>query len=327
MHASKRLFILCLVIQAHLLPTCMSQGDDRPLILIYSPKVRNYSLELKRLIDEDPRVDADVEVLETPQILRVKMYFPNVKMVIVALATSINEQLGPTLEWFFSQGGGLVGLGFAGMRVATVNASEKVFPIFGSAYITGTYDPGQKKFVISHLKNEADLISEGIGDFAISDHKVILSFNSSSNSYLPRYPEEGEHSVLYKDVKSGAPTIVKYQNVGVSVTFACFGGDDFERGPSYHGHFTGTEEFKKLFTNAVAWVWGTEEKYAKSTEEAARYFEEADEERQSALQEGRDLERQARNRRTSRSIIILTMAFIGVLAVYWLTFARVPKTE
>jgi hypothetical protein len=255
------------------------------------------------------------------------MYFPNVKVVILSLYKSLNEGLGPTLEWYFNQGGGMMGLGFSSARQATLNASAKVFPAFGSSYVSGSYDAPNRRFLISHIKDEEDEISAGIGDFSISDHKVILSFNGSSNTYLPKYPEEGEYKVLFREEKTGAPTMIKYENVGVSVTFACFGGGDFERGVSFHGLFTSSKEFVTLYTNSIVWLWNNEGKYEISMERATQYFAEQDEELQRALQKGKDLEKKAGSWRTIRTILILLFAVVGIVAVYWATFVRQPEVQ
>jgi hypothetical protein len=175
---------------------------------------------------------------------------------------------------------------------------------------------------VTHIKDEEDEISAGIGDFHISDHKVILSYNSSSNTYLPKGAEEGDYKVLFREEKTGAPTMIKYENVGVSITFACFGADDIERGVSYHGRFTSSEEFIELFTNSIVWLYNNEGKYEKSMQRATQYFAKQDEELQSMLQRGKDLERKAESGRTLRTILILVFAAVGIVAVYWATFLR-----
>jgi len=297
------------------------------LILIFSPETPEYGQRLAQLVEEDGRFDAEVQVVESAEVLRVKMYFPNVKLVIVALSKTLNLGIGPTLEWFFNQGGGLVGLGFSSHKVATLNASAKVFPAFGNSYVAGFYDAPNRRFMVTHLKSEEDEISAGLGDFNISGHKVILSFNGSANKYLPQYPEEGSYKILYREANTGAPTIFKYENVGVSMTFACFAGEDFERGPSYHGRFTSDEIFIKLFTNSVAWVWENENKFEESMEGARQYFEDEDQKRQDAIQGGKDLNSRAETGRTIRTVLIIAFAVIGVIAVYWVTFTRKPEIE
>jgi hypothetical protein len=312
-----------------LLPFCAAEEGAKPILLIYSPKAPGYGSELKRLVDEDPAIDADVQVLESSDIFRVKAHFPNVKAMIIALSTGLNENLGPTLEWFFNEGGGLIGLGFAGMSAATHNASRYVFPVFGSSYVAGSYDPASKTFLINHVKDEADPMTEGVGDFVIADHKVILSYNGSSNTYLPRYPEIGDYKVLFREAKTGAPTMIKYEAKGVSVSFPCFAGDDFERSLAYFGRFTSTDEFRMLFTNALEWVWENENKYDGSMEKATQFFEAEDAELRNALQESRDLTRASRTDRNLRSILIIGIASVAAVAVYWVAFLRgkAPETE
>ena len=155
--------------------------------------------------------------------------------------------------------------------------------------------------------------------------KGFSSFNSSSNTYLPRYPAVGTYHVLYRDENSEAPAIVKYENVGRSVTFAAFGGDDIERSPNYFGKFTGTDEFRTLFINSVTWIWDTEEKYDTSMSSAEQFFEDREEEKEEILKEASRLDQKAKNARTARFIMTFVLAGIAVVAVYWLTFVRNVK--
>ena len=316
--------LIILILSMLFIPTVVCQEQTKPLILIFAPKSPMYGNDLKRLIEEDDRIDAEVQVFESSEIFRVKLFFPNVKMAIVTIQTSLNQGIESVLEWYFSQGGGMIGLGFAGAEQAVGNASQNVFPIFGTSYTSGTYVPAEKKIFFTFLKEEDDPISNGLGDITIPSHKLALSFNGSSNTYLPRYPEVGTYKVLYRDENSGAPAIVKYENVGKSVTFAAFGGDDIERSPNYFGKFTGTDEFRTLFTNSVAWIWNSEEKYETSMSSAEQFFNDREDERAGILEEASRLDQKAKNARRTRFIMTFVLAGIGVVAVYWLTFVRTP---
>jgi hypothetical protein len=316
--------LIIMVLTVLFIPTVIGQEQTKPLILIFAPKSPMYGNDLKRLIEEDDRIDAEVQVLESSEIFRVKLYFPNVKMTIVTIQTSLNQGIESVLEWYFSQGGGLIGLGFAGAEQAVGNASQNVFPIFATSYTSGIYVPAEKKIYFTFLKEEDDPISNGLGDITIPSHKLALSFNGSSNTYLPRSPAVGTYKVLYRDENSGAPAIVKYENVGKSMTFAAFGGDDIERSPNYFGKFTSTDEFRTLFTNSVSWVWNAEEKYQASMDTAEQFFKAREDEKTDILEEASRLDKKAKNARTTRFIMTFVLTGIGVVAVYWLTFVRTP---
>ena len=304
-----------------LLSSCTAV-EQTPLILIYTPDAPGYGHELETLLREDGRMNAEILVLESSELFKVAMHLPNVKVAVVAPSLSMDRGIGDTLEWFFSQGGGLVGMGFAGAEQTMGNASEKVFPLFGNAVRTSKYDPKTKSFMMSLVKEEDDEISSGISDFKISTQKLVLSFNGTGNAYLPRRPETGEYKVLFREESMGAPAAVKYEDKGASVTFACFGGDDLERGVNYYGRFSKTKEFRTIFSNSVYWAWTNEKKYDESMSEAEGFYSEESQKIQEARRSGQELERKERGERELRLILTVMVAGLGVVVVYWGTFVR-----
>jgi len=178
-------------------------------------------------------------LIESLDNFRIMLYLPYVKIAIISLSVERDQNLESALEWFFSEGGGLVALGLTASKGSIGTASETVFPIFATTYRTGTYDASVGKFTMTHIKEDEDEISRGLSDFTIPDHKILLSFNTSTQAYLPRSPEAGDYKVLFRERGTGAPSVVKYQNQGVSVTFACFGGDDYDWAFNYFGQFAG----------------------------------------------------------------------------------------
>jgi len=304
-----------------LAPSCMAI-EQKPLILIYTPDAPGFGHELASILQEDGRMDAQLMVVESSELFKLALSLSNVKAVVVAPSLSLRRGIDPALEWFFSQGGGLVGMGFAGAKQTTGNASEKVFPLFGNAMRTGKYDPKTKSFVMSFVKEEDDEISHELSDFAASTQKIVLSYNGTGNSYLPRRPESGEYKVLYREESTGAPAVVKYKADGVSVTFACFGGDDFERGVNYYGRFSKTEEFRTLFSNSVYWVWMNERKYDQAVKDAEKFYVSQAQMIQDARRKGEELEKEDRRSRQLRSLVTIIVALLASALVYWGTFVR-----
>jgi len=295
--------------------------SQRPTILIFSPGSPGYARELGRIIKEDRRMDADVEVVDSPEIFELMLFYPDVKLAVVALGSSVNQKVGLALERFFSQGGGLVGLGFAGCAEATGRCSETVFPIFGTSYVNGKFEPKSRCFLITHEKVEEDDVSEGVGTFTAEDSKLILSTDVTRKQYVPRHPEEGTYKILFRDVETGAPTVVKYQNGGCSVTFASFVGEDQEGSIGYFGRFTQTEEFSTLFRNAVYWVWTNEKRYDALVSWTQDYRDRTIEQDR-VRQEAEERERRERQAWVVRSILVSALAAAGVALVFWATFRR-----
>ncbi len=319
----KALIFLLVLSLAIPICSCENGSPTTPAILIYSPKAPGYGEALKRVIEEDGRFDeARVRICDNLEDFKVGVFFPDVKAVVVTLTTDVGQNLNATLEWFFGKGGGLIGMGFASSEVASRNASEDVFPVFGNAYRSPAYDPSQRKFIMSLLKEEDDEISRGVSSFTVPQHKLILHIDPTTKEFLQRYPESGEYKVLFAEETTGAPAVMKYRDEGVSVTFATFGGDDVTRGPSYHGLFVNQPEFKTLFTNSLQWIWDNEEKFQVSVERAAEYYQNAADHIEQVKDSAERAEERADMFRTVRNVAVVLGAGICCAAIYWATFVR-----
>ena len=317
-------FLLAFVILLAI-PASSGQEQQKPLIIIYSPKVPNFGQELQRQIEEDGRVDAEIIILESPEFFNLMMHYPRVKVAIVVLNQNLNQDIGLTLDRFFYKGGGLVGLGFAGSGPATGPASEKVFPVFATSYISGEFDRATRSFLITHIKEDDDEISQGVSDFMVSDSKLVLSCDPASKEYVPKTPKTGEYKVLFRENKTGAPSVIKYRKEGASVIFSCFAGDDQESGAGYFGRFTGTTEFRELFTNAVYWVWANEEKYDESMSMAAGYKGRQDE-IQEIREKAEKRDQEEANAWMLQMVLTLSLSAVAIFGVYWFTFVKSPKS-
>ena len=303
--------------------SCEDGSSTQPAILIYSPKALGYGEALKRVIEEDGRFDeARVRICDNLDDFRVAVFFPDLKAVIVTLTSDVGQNLNATLEWFFGKGGGLVGMGFASSEVASRNASEDVFPVFGNAYRSPAYDPSERKFIMSLIKGEEDEISQGVSSFTVPQHKLILHIDPSTKEFLQKYPESGDYRVLFTEETTGAPAVIKYRDEGVSVTFATFGGDDVTRGPSYHALFVDQPEFVTLFTNSLQWIWDNEEKFQNSIEKAAEYYQNTADHIEQVQDSAKRAEDTAEMLRMVRNVAVVLGAGISCTAIYWATFIR-----
>jgi len=307
---------------------CGVGNETSPVILIYSPKAPGYGHALKKVIQEDGRFGgARIRICESLDEFGVTVFFPDVKVVVVSLATDVGQRLNETLEWFFRNGGGLVGMGFAGSWFASFNASEDVFPLFGTSYRTAKYDPKTKMFVMRLVKEDDDEISQGISSFSVPQHKVILHFKASTNRFELRYPDSGKYKVLFSEENTGAPVVIKYEDEGVSVTFASFGGEDVVRSPGYYGLFVDQPEFKRLFTNSLYWVWNNEHKFENSVETASRFYRERSEHVEELRRASAERERRAETGRLIKVALTILVAGGACLAVYWTTFLRLHPSS
>ncbi len=295
-------------------------ADAKPLILIFAPDCPEYGHQIERIIQGINGIEAETDVVESPEAFRLLAFLPRIKMMIIVLSRDKDYGIGPILQWFFRKGGGLIGIGFAGSEKSVGKAAEEVFPIFGNSYRTGLYDKSSKSFVMTHVKETEDEISKGLGNFSIQDQKIILSFSVANNSYAPRYPEKGNYKVLYREELTRAPSIIKYVNEGISVTFACFAGEDIQRAVDYYGHFTGTPQFQSLLSNAALSVWNNEKKYTSSLQVSQTAYSSMSThlaELRETASKRRRAEMTARGIRVTLTVLLAAVA-IGV--VYRLTF-------
>lgn len=300
--------------------------DSAPVIVIYCPRAPLYAQELGRLIQDDGRIQADIRVVDSPDMFSLMLDYPTVRLAVAALSVNTNQNVGSSLDRFFFRGGALVGLGFAGSSLVTGPAAQTAFPIFGNQYISGVFDAPSRSFSMSYVKVEDDEISSGVGNLTVRDQKLILSMDSASKSYLPRTPSEGEYKVLFRELTSGAPSVVKYRNGGASVTFAGFAGDDLEKAFSYFGRFTSTLEFRTLFTNAVYWAWTNEQRYDVVNSWASGYDQRLQEiEDARAKAEARSEKRESG--RVLQVALTVVLSAVAIAGVYWLTFVKPSKTK
>lgn len=302
-----------------LLATCHASG---PLILVFTPGQPAFGQELATIIRQDGRLDAEITVLTNEALFEAMLYLPRVKLVIISLAKDSPRPSWEDMGWFFREGGGMLGLGFAGSTTSTFNASTSAFPLFANDYKSGRYDPPRKRFIQTFLKEQEHEITHGLGDFEAPAQRIVLSYNSSTGEYLPRQPESGEWQVLYRDAAFGAPVVVAYQEAGASVTFATYGGEDFNRSFGHFAIFSRTEEFLSLFLNSAEWIWNRESKYEDSVSAADSHLEELSRRKDEIRAEAQDQLDRAATRRLITGSLTLLIAAASCVAIYWAVLVR-----
>ncbi len=237
-----------------------------PLVLIYSQGNRGYGEELANIIRSDSRLEAEVIVLSDPELFRAMIYFPYVKVLVGVFNHDKDEGMGEHLKTFFDEGGGIIGMGFAGWQSTTRNASNDVFALNASYYLTGEYDRNSGTF--SHTLNidERNKINQDIGSFSIRTQRIIMHIDKETGELVPP-GNENDVTVLYRESTRGAPALLVHESQGTCITFAGFTGDSIPDVPTYFGHFTSQEEFRILFSNSVLYAWNRENRYQdKSTQ-------------------------------------------------------------
>ena len=126
---------------------------------------------------------------------------------------------------------------------------------------------------------------------------------------------------MYKDTEYGAPVILAYRNVGLSVVFA--NGDVSDSANDrfrYFGNFFFDNTFLTLFLNSVAWVKSGETRTESLEEELAAL--EAEEQERQDLRLRADREKRSRRSRALAIRIILTSGGLAGIALTYLFLIR-----
>lgn len=313
--------VLFLIIQPAL---AESEAVPRPLILIYSQNGQGYGEELGRIIESDGRMDAQILVVSQADLFRSMLYFPYVKVAVVVFNHDRNEGLSDDLENYYAEGGGIIGLGFAGWWTTTRNASRNVFSLTANLYVTGRYDRDLGTFTHCLQMDLEHEINSDIGNFTAHTQRVIMRRNTSTGEILEPGPTE-KISVLYRETSQNAPVIILHEEDGVCVTFGGFSGDDIEGVPTYYGHLTSQEAFRRLFTNAVHYVWNNERRYDETVERATQWFVAESGELDEIRNEADRTQSWGENLRLVRHIVAFSLALL-FSAVIYRYFFRNPRT-
>lgn len=325
-------------------PSILSaQNESRPVILVYhGPKVgeqdlRAYGEAIADIIGSDPRMkdEAEIVLAGDQNLMNTLLSFPQVKCLVIAL-TNRAPDMGDFTEsvlWYFNQGGGVVGLGNAGMSL------PQIFPIYGNRYQSGKVvleiDPDTGKRVIKRkttYKKEHDHdVSEGVpAEFVVNDKRFVIHMNTAVNPpvYEPVEPEHGEYKVLYRDSEVGAPLVVVYEENGTSITFA--GTDQMsikEDDDTYFGNFLGDENFGKLLRNAVYYAWSRETKYDQAMAGTEEEFAEISQEQERLREWAEESLRNERNAKLMRSVLIIAVGVILMGIIAYFAFIRPTEEE
>jgi hypothetical protein len=293
-----------------------SQIDQaKPMVLIYCQGSQAYGEELASIIDDDDRMDAEVLVVSDPELLKSMLYFPYVRVVVALFVLDRDDGLSEHLETYFADGGGIVGLGFAGWRTTTQNASREVFSLAANIYTTGTYNRTLGAYMHDLHLDEGHEINREVGDFTAFTQRVIMNVNRSTEDLIPPWPP-GKVTVLYREETRDAPVLVVHEDKGVCVTFGGFTGDSIERLPTYFGHFTSQPEFRALLSNSVLYAWENENRYETISDSATSRFAAQKSEYDQMIKDAKDQERAGRTAVLLRQALIVGIAaLVSVLAI------------
>lgn len=279
------LFAVLVLLVTSSAPLAAVTGNPKPIVLLYHGPTKQYGEALAALLNEDDRLRdaARVVLTDDQELMKTLLYFPQVKIaIIVATQYESNlQKMTTALRWFFSQGGGLVGLGGVGLNTTGRDLTEDVFPLFGNWYQKGKSEAvmlpnGTRRIKTKVTYGRDETIEEINGDmpeeFSLDD-KRFVTYLDSNGQVIARRPALGDYRVLYRDSVLGAPLVVAYTANGTSVTFAGTDQISEEPGDNYYGKILGDPTFRKLLANSIYYVWSHESRYQSAMDKAANVLD------------------------------------------------------
>jgi len=317
--------LLGLVIAAVTLMICPSSvsqqaeegsGQLSPIILIYSGFTPDWGQRLAELIKNDPRFDAEVQVIEDKATYETVVNFPRVQAVVICPLTRVQASLEDISEMtlaYFEDGGAVVGIGDACTTRYAPGLGPKVFSISGNRSLSTKKIGGRKVFqyykrdVIPEINGELpdELVMEG----------YLAFYSSNKQGDYVAIPVEGTRHVLYVGEKH-VPLIVAYESKGggSSVAFPALTVQENPQRDNYYGHLFERPEFEELFLNGLKWAIDHSPRYDRLKSIAGSILDQEASRRADLAAEADRLQRRIEARRLLR-LGILWMAGIAFSVV------------
>jgi len=230
----------------------LAESSVEPSIIVYSGTDSGFAEMLAQLILDDPRIDSQVRVVTSPDIIALASSLPQTECIIIYTANKVEiEGLESNLISYFEQGGGLVGMREICSTEAAGRLAMDVFPTYANGSAT-QLNPRETRIRV-HVADDDTDINEGLpGNFPLLSMGTYFSADSENN-YLP---VSGDYMVPFRDEETGSPLVLAYENEqgGRSVAFPGVWVIPSERLDVYYGKLVAEPNFVKLFTNSVLWA-------------------------------------------------------------------------
>jgi hypothetical protein len=285
------------------------ESDTAPTIVIYSGVDSGFAEMMATLIEEDGRIDSEVKVLKSADLVALATTLPQTECIIIYASNKAEDEgLGPSLITFFEQGGGLIGIKEITYEPSVGDLARDVFPTFANASVS-KLNPREKR-VRNYVKADSSEIAEGLPDsFELLSMGVYFS-GDAAGDYM-QIP--GDYGVPYRDGETGAPIVLTDQNEegGRSVSLPGVWVVPSSRIDIYYGNVVADENFVGLFTNSVLWAAKGSTRFTEVTQDLDAKLEEA-RGKQDRLKEAAEQARKKEN--TRRTILLAGVWAAGLLA-------------
>lgn len=302
----------------------LAEAPSPSTVLVYVEPIE-FGSALAEVIEEE--TDFEVVVASDYRDLGVMLLMPQVRVLVFGPTLSIlNEPdlyrkgLYGQIEWFYANGGGLIGLASAGFVSVTDDLAKNIFPLFGSYLALAQFDFDTLGYSLTYEALPPNPISSGVGDMCLMEQEYLVHINSSTLSRELVVPEDGSYTIIYQEPKCKMPLVVTYEKEGRSVTFAGLNLIGQE-GPTYYGNVIKEDAFRKVFANALSWA-ADNPGYEKSAAKRNEYFADREARAQEVAAKAEGIAAKEKNRRAQaniRKILSVVGGIAAVIVIYKLT--------
>ncbi len=281
----------------------------KPVVIIYTGGNTAFAEMLAALIEEDERIDSEIEIVSSAEVLIMASVLPTTECIVIHSAQETEVKgLAPSLTNFIRDGGGLVGMTEVCYEPSGQGLATTVFPIFGNASAhQKTPAVGRVRVCVKDQSTEinADLPET----FPLVSMGTYYSADTEGN-----YVEvPGDYEVAYRDQEVGCPLVLTYETEGEgrSVSLPGIWVVSHPRVDVYFGNLVADENFVKLFTNSVYWAAKGSGRFPKVSQDLAQKIEDAKKSQDKIKEEA---EKAKRRESTQRNIILAVVWGIGLVA-------------
>jgi len=302
-------------------------GQENSGVALVYVEPLEFATVLAEVIEEGTQFD----VALAPDIreFSIMLLMPQVRLVVFGptleflnIPELYREGALGAIQWFFENGGGLVGIASAGNVAVTAELSEEVFPIFGNYLALGKFDFDTLMTVVDYRVKDPHPISEGIDSMILFEQEYVVHIDSQTMKRKQIVPDSGCYTVVYEEPSEEMPLVVAYENVGRSVTFAGLNLAEQE-GPNYYGNVLYQEDFQRVFLNAISWA-ADNAAYPASMERREQYIADSEARTQEIAEQVEASEQAEKTQRMWLNIrrILLTIGGIVAIAVIYRIFLQ-----
>jgi hypothetical protein len=315
--SSCRLALILLLTTAFAPCLTAQEGDDPPIILIYSGPTPDWGQRLAEIIENDGRFEADVQVVEDRTIFEAVVNFPRVAAVVLCPLEQERNALMDISDLttaYFLDGGAVMGIGVSCTSRYAPGIGPSVFSISGNRSLTSKRI-GERRVFTYEKRDVIQAINAGIEADTFQMEGYLAFYSAASDgSYVP-IPANGTRHILYAG-ENDAPLVIAFESDsgGTSIAFPGLTVQVVDGRDNYYGLLFERSEFSELFLNGLKWIMDSSPRYDRLKGIASQALEGEATRRADLAAEAERLANRIESRRLTRLAILWAIG-LGFCAV------------